>query len=142
MEKQQLTGPEPVTSRSIAGTLAAEPCSHPASKLHILNSVCVNGYDGRCWKVREKNHRRVLMMLRGGSVPFQIETGRWKGVPRKERVCRECEMTEEIEDCNHWLLRCPQWDSERQHLLTSVEKRLPNFALLTDDIQSSTITDL
>ena len=40
MEKQQLTGPEPVTSRSIAGTLAAEPCSHPASKLHILNSVC------------------------------------------------------------------------------------------------------
>ena len=77
-------------------------------KLCILNSVCVNGYDGRCWKVRKKNHRRVLMMLRGGSVSFQIETGRWKGVPREERVCRECEMTEEIEDCNHWLLRCPQ----------------------------------
>ena len=33
-------------------------------QLCILNSVCVNGFDGRCWKVREKNHRRVLMMLR------------------------------------------------------------------------------
>ena len=111
-------------------------------KLCILNSVCVNGFDGRCWKVREKNHRRVLMMLRGGTAPFQIETGRWKGVLREERVCRECGMNEEIEDCNHWLLWCPRWDSEREHLLTSVEERLPNFALLTDDIQSATITDL
>ena len=26
-------------------------------KLCVLNSVCVNGFDGRCWKVKEKNHR-------------------------------------------------------------------------------------
>ena len=82
------------------------------------------------------------MRLSGGAVPFQIETGRWKGVPRKEGVCRECGTNKEIEDCNHWLLRCPRWDSERQHLFTSVEERLPNFALLTEDIQSATITVL
>ena len=40
--------------------------------------------------MREKSHRRVFMMLRGGAAPFQIETGRWKGVPREERMCREC----------------------------------------------------
>ena len=28
----------------------------------------------------------VLMMLRGGTAPFQIETGRWKGIPREERM--------------------------------------------------------
>ena len=55
---------------------------------------------------------------------------------------RECGTNEDIEDCNHWLLRCPRWESERQHLLTSMEERLPIFALLTDDIQSATITDL
>ena len=82
------------------------------------------------------------MMLRGETAPFQIETGRWKGVPCDERVGRECGTNEDIEDCNHWLLRCPRWESERQHLLTSMEERLPNFALLTDDIQSATITDL
>ena len=26
------------------------------------------------------------MMLRGGTAPFQIETGRWKGVPQEECV--------------------------------------------------------
>ena len=36
-------------------------------KLCVLNSVYVNGLDGRCWKVQEKSHRRMLMMLRGGS---------------------------------------------------------------------------
>ena len=43
------------------------------------------------------------MMLRGGSAPLQIETGRWKGVPREERLCRECGMNQ-VEDCDHWLL--------------------------------------
>ena len=31
------------------GTFAANPI-----KLCVLNSVCVNNFDGRCWKVREK----------------------------------------------------------------------------------------
>ena len=43
------------------------------------------------------------MKLKGGTAPFQIETDRWKGVPREERVCRECGTNDEIEDCNHWL---------------------------------------
>ena len=90
-------------------------------KLCVLNSVCKGGLDGRCWKMQEKSHRRVLMMLRGGSAPFQIETGRWKGVRREEKLCRECGMNE-VKDCDHWLLRCSRWDVERQHLLTNVDK--------------------
>ena len=43
-----------------------------------------------------ENHRRVLMMLRGGTSPFQIETGRWKSVPCEEGVCRECGMNVKI----------------------------------------------
>ena len=77
-------------------------------KLCVLNSVYVNGLNGRCWKV-QKSHRRMLMMLRDGSAPLQIETGRWKGVPRGESLCRECGMNE-VEDCDHWLLRCSRWD--------------------------------
>ena len=56
-------------------------------------------------------------------------------------MCREYRTNEEVEDCNHWLLRCPRWNPER-HLLTSVEVRLPNFSSLTDGIQSAAITDL
>ena len=111
-------------------------------KLCMLNSVCVHRFGGRCWMVREKSHRRALMMLRGGTAPFQIETGRWKGVPREQRLCRECTTNEEVEDCNHWLLRCPRWDLERQHLMSSVGERLFNFASLSDEIKSAAITDL
>ena len=32
------------------------------------------------------NHREVLMMLRGGTAPFQIESDRGKGVFREECV--------------------------------------------------------
>ena len=57
-------------------------------KLCVLNSVCVDGFDGRCGKVKEESHRRVLMMLRAGTAPFQIETGRLvEGYPtRRENV--------------------------------------------------------
>ena len=54
---------------------------------------------------------------------------------------RECEGYEEVDDCNHWLLWCPQL-SDRQILLTKAEERLRNFASLTDDIQSAAIADL
>ena len=60
--------------RFVENVLAVDLDSKP--KLCVLSSVCANGFDGRCWKVREKSHRRVLMMLRGGTAPFQIETGR------------------------------------------------------------------
>ena len=80
--------------------------------------------------MQEMSHRRMLMMLRGGST-LQIETGRWKYVPREERLCRECGMNE-VGDCDHWLLRCSRWAIERRHLLTNVQQRLPNFASVSD----------
>ena len=32
--------------------------------LCVLNSVYGNGLNGRCWKVQEKSHRRMLYRLR------------------------------------------------------------------------------
>ena len=91
-----------VTGRCVEKDWAEDLGSKP--KLCILNLVCVNSFDGRCWKVREKSHRRDLMMLRGGIAPFQIETGRWKGVPREERVYSECRTNVEVEDCDYWFI--------------------------------------
>ena len=73
-----------VLCRCVENDSAVDLDSKP--KLSMLSSVCASGFDGRCWKVREKSHRKVLMMLRGGTAPFQIEIGRWKGIPRKERM--------------------------------------------------------
>ena len=39
----------------------------------------------------------MLAMLRGGIVALRIEIGRWNGLKREERICRQCTI-EEIED--------------------------------------------
>ena len=69
----------PVCGERLVVDLGSKP------KLCVLNFVWVNNFDGKCWKVKEKSYMRVLMMLRGGTAPFQIETGRWRGVPQEDR---------------------------------------------------------
>ena len=79
------------------------------------------------------------MMLRGLLLSrLKLADGR---VHPEKRDCVECERNEEVEDFSHWLLLCPRWESERWHLLTRFEERLPNVASLID-IQSAAITDL
>ena len=44
--------------------------------------------------------RRMMLKLRGGTAAFQIEMGRWHGMKREERVCKECDSGE-VEDVCH-----------------------------------------
>ena len=63
----------------------------------------------------------MMMKLRGGTAAFQIEVRRWKGVARKERVCKEC-SSGEVEDVCHWMLRCHVWDIVRRPLVEEVSQ--------------------
>lgn len=53
--------------------------------LQLELCVCAYGFEGRCWKEREKSHMQTLMMLSGGTAPFQIEAGRGNRVIWEER---------------------------------------------------------
>ena len=88
-----------------------------------------------CVGLRRRADRRMMIKLRGGTAAFQIETGRWRGVAREERVCKECESGK-IEDAEHWLLRCEAWKSHREPLLALMQEHqeadddnLPAFLL-------------
>jgi len=61
-----------------------------------------------------------MLKLRGGTAAFQIEMGRWHGLKREERVCKECDSGE-VEDVCHWLLQCSAWNSLRQPLLEAMD---------------------
>ena len=39
---------------------------------------------------------------------MRAETGRWRGVSREGRVCRNC-RSEEVENVEHWLLYKMYW---------------------------------
>ena len=91
--------------------------------------------------MKEKRERMMLMKLRGGTAEFQIEVGRWQGVMRDDRICKECQSGE-VEDVCHLAATMPclgphqtaptytAWDGQisghREPLLRS---RLPSFCL-------------
>jgi hypothetical protein len=52
--------------------------------------------------------------LRAGSLRLEIEEGRMKKIAREERLCPLCHQ--EVEDAEHFMLRCPALDRERHDL--------------------------
>ena len=82
--------------------------------------------ESSCVFLKSKAERRVMLKLRGGTVAFQIEMGRWHEVKREERVCKECDSVE-LKDVCHWLLQCSAWDHLRQPLLKAMEGSREDF---------------
>ena len=74
-----------------------------------------------CAGLRQRADRRMMIKLRGGTAAFQIETGRWRGVAREDRICKECGKGE-VEDVEHWLLRCETWKTHREPLIAIVQE--------------------
>ena len=72
-------------------------------KLSILREIADLKPELSCALVKEKRERTMLMKLRGGTAAFQIEAGRWQGVTRDDKVCKECQSGE-VEDVCYWLL--------------------------------------
>ena len=86
-------------------------------KLSILREIADLKLESSYALVKEKRERTMLMKFRGGTAAFQMEVGRWQGVTRDDRVCKECQSGE-VEDVCHWLPQCPAWDHIRWPLLT------------------------
>ena len=70
-------------------------------------------------------------MLRGGTAPLMIESGRWRGQPREERRCRSVNRGK-IDDVPHWLLECDAWGTKRQTLLRYMRQIINDFYSLGD----------
>ena len=57
-------------------------------KLSMLKKIVEGGQDPKssCTDLKSKRERRVMLKLRGGTAAFQVETSRWQGVKREDRV--------------------------------------------------------
>ena len=51
-------------------------------KLSMLKKIAEYEEESSCANVKMKSERRVLIKLRRGTAPFQMETGRWHGLKR------------------------------------------------------------
>ena len=89
-------------------------------KLSMMKRITKCAVRSSCAFLKSKAERRMMLKLRGGTAAFQIEMGRWHGLKREERVCKECDSGE-VEDVCHWLLQCSAWNSLRQPLLEAMD---------------------
>ena len=64
---------------------------------------------------------RRLVELRAGSLNLAVEMGRRRGVRLEDRVCRWCKSGE-VEDEEHFLLKCVKWEEEREVLWELIAK--------------------
>ena len=83
---------------------------HEKPKLSMTKQITEYEVKSSCACLKSKAERRRMLKLRGGTAAFQIEMGKWHGLKREERVCKEC-GSGEVEDVCHWLLQYSAWNS-------------------------------
>ncbi len=70
--------------------------------------------------------RKCFSMLRCGTAPLRIETGRYERLPVDQRVC-EVGDSDNVEDEMHFLISCNAFTHERTKLFTHVSQFVSNF---------------
>ena len=80
------------------------------------------------WDVRTAGNCRFMLRLMCRENVLECNVGRYKGIPRGERICPLCKLTEEDE--THFLWCCEAFDSDRKGILQVVVKYINVIDLL------------
>ncbi len=64
-------------------------------------------------------------------MPIEVETGRYKNLDRKDRICTLCNSGE-IENQIHFALYCPVYDHLRSDFVNICRDRIVGWDILTD----------
>ena len=95
-------------------------------KLPKLRTYCTltgdTGWRNYLTKPLSFLQRKYMAKLRLGVLPIRVETGRYE-MPRIEynhRICKQCAM-KEVEDEEHFLLRCTKHSARRIALFSEVK---------------------
>ena len=73
-----------------------------------------------------RHSRSVLAQFRLGILPIRVETGRFRNLELKDRICELCN-NQQIEDEIHFLCQCPLYHNTRKILFDRAEAKCPEF---------------
>ena len=99
-----------------------------------------NECKARCVGMDCKRRRRRMAKLRGGTAELGIEIGRWHGLRREDKVCKEC-GNGEAEDTEHFVMRCAYVVEERKRLENLMSSRVKRWYELGDNEKVVRIMD-
>ena len=81
-----------------------------------------------------------MAKLRGGTAVMSIETGRWIGLKREDRVCGQCGLRE-VENVEHFVLRCDGLVREREVLMKRMAELTTMFEERGDEKKMTLVLD-
>ena len=84
-------------------------------KLKVIGSLMDTECKARYAEIECKMQKRMMVKLRGGTSKLRVETGRWCGLSRGERLCKNCDNGE-VEDVKHFMWRCVFVAEERREM--------------------------
>ena len=71
----------------------------------------------KAWMMEaERRSKLGMAKLRGGTAELRVETGRWIGLEREDRICGQCGLRE-VENVEHFVLRCDGLVREKEVLM-------------------------
>ena len=108
-------------------------------KLHLYG-IFKNTYETEnyCTIGLKRGQRSLLAKLRLGTLPINIEFGRYNVPPRNERWCPFCKT--KIEDEIHIMFYCQLYQPLRQTLLSEALQYIVGFYVLSDAVKIEKLT--
>ena len=107
-----------------------------STKLQMYSSFKSDtAYEPYLSKIRNRKYKFALSRLRLTSHSLAVETGRYNGTPREERMCIKCNMNS-IENEYHFLLVCPHYTDIRRKYFAPYYCRWPSMRKFMSLMQS------
>jgi hypothetical protein len=95
------------------------------------------GFEKYLDKIKNFEQRRTLTRFRISAHKLAIETDRYKGISRHNRICTRCKDNT-VEDERHFLFSCNYHTQEREalSLMSIINENCKNFSLLNKKMQN------
>ena len=77
--------------------------------------------------------RAVHTSLRSGTNKLEIEIGRWSGIEKSRRFCKQCDL-KEVESEMHFLMHCPRYEALRVNFIVRLGLCLEGNGTLEQDL--------
>ena len=99
-----------------------------SSKLQDLAGLLSISEASYSTDIRNREVRRPISKIRGGTARLRVEEGNWSRIERSERLYQHCE-SQEVEDSSHFILRCEKISNEfkRSSLFEELRERVAEF---------------
>lgn len=102
-----------------------------STKLEVYKNIHDTSPANYLQSIKNCNYRQALTKLRICAHRLEIETGRYRDIPRQLRTCKLCNI-QEIEDEQHFLCNCTAFSSIRYNFYQKYLTNIPKFLDLDD----------